>query len=77
MGFQGEFASYEPLRRMIESQRIKERLQRLHVKESSPSVNSILHSGLVAKDSLSQTTLQPDLVLDSLTCNLCNRSLIL
>lgn len=63
MGFQGEFASYEPLRRMIESQRINERLQELHVKESSPSVNSISHSYLVAKDSLSQSTLQPDLVL--------------
>lgn len=63
MSFQGEYASYEPLRRIIESQRINERLQGLHVKKISPSANSISPDNLVAKSSLSQTTQQPDLIL--------------
>lgn len=63
MSFEGEFASYEPLRRIIESQRINERLQELHIKEVSPSANSISHNNLVSKASLSQTGRQPDLVL--------------
>lgn len=63
MSFEGEFASYEPLRRIIESQRINERLQELHVKEVSPSANSISHNNLVPKASLQQTDIQPDLVL--------------
>ena len=63
MSFEGEFASYEPLRRIIESQRINERLQELHVKEVSPSANSISHNNLVSKASLTQTGQQPDLVL--------------
>ena len=63
MSFEGEFASYEPLRRIFENQRINERLQELHVKEVSPSANSISHKNLVAKASLQQTSRQPDLVL--------------
>lgn len=63
MSFEGEFASYEPLRRIIESQRINERLQDLHVKEVSPSINSISQYDLVSKASLSQIGQQPDLVL--------------
>lgn len=63
MSFEGEFASYEPLRRIIESQRINERLQELHVKEVSPNANSISQINLVSKESLSQTGQQPDLVL--------------
>lgn len=63
MSFEGEFASYEPLRRIIESQRINKRLQELHVKEVSPSANSISQNYLVAKSSLTQIGQQPDLVL--------------
>ena len=63
MSFEGEFASYEPLRRIIESQRINERLQELRVKEVSPSANSISQYGLVSKACLTQTGQQPDLVL--------------
>ncbi len=63
MSFEGEFASYEPLRRIIESQKINERLQDLHVKEVSPNANSVSYDYLVPKDSLSQTCMQPDLVL--------------
>ena len=63
MSFEGEFASYEPLRRIIESQRINERLRDLHIKEISPSVDSITHDTLIAKSNLSQSGQQPDLVL--------------
>lgn len=63
MSFEGEFASYEPLRRIIESQRINERLQELRIKEVSPSANSISQYGLVSKACLTQTGQQPDLVL--------------
>ncbi len=63
MSFEGEFASYEPLRRIIENQRINERLQELHVKEVSPSANSIPSDKLVSKDTLPQSDLQPDLIL--------------
>lgn len=63
MSFEGEFASYEPLRRIIESQRINKRLQELHVKEVSPSANSISQNYLVPKSSLTQIGQQPDLVL--------------
>lgn len=63
MSFEKEFASYEPLRRIIENQRINTRLHELHLKEISPSVNTISHNTLVSKDSLSQSGQQPDLVL--------------
>ena len=63
MSFEKEFASYEPLRRIIENQRINTRLQELHLKEISPSVNTISHNNLVPKEDLSHTYLQPDLVL--------------
>lgn len=63
MSFEGEFASYDPLRRIIESQRINERLRDLHIKEISPSVDSITHDTLIAKANLSQSGQQPDLVL--------------
>ena len=63
MSFEKEFASYEPLRRIIENQRINTRLHELHLKEISPSVNTISHNNLVPKDSLSHNGQQPDLVL--------------
>ena len=63
MSFEKEFASYEPLRRIVENQRINTRLQELHLKEISPSVNTISLNNLVPKDSLSQNGQQPDLVL--------------
>lgn len=62
MSFEGEFASYEPLRRIIESEKINRRLKELSVKELVRD-NCDDDLELVAKSELSLTNYQPDLVL--------------
>jgi len=62
MGFEGEFASYEPLRRLLDSEKVKALQNRLKIrkqKEETENFNSLI----VEKSDLSESTLQPDLVL--------------
>lgn len=63
MGFEGEFASYAPLRRIIESEKINARLKELHIREVEPRAENLPSSCLVSKKSISDSSLQPDLVL--------------
>jgi hypothetical protein len=62
MGFEGEFASYEPLRRILESKKIKSLEQRIHINPAVQTVDTIYHS-LVNKNDLPQSDLLPDLIL--------------
>jgi hypothetical protein len=62
MSFEGEFASYEPLRRVLDSAKIKELQERMRVRISDQCTEDI--EGLLThKSILSLSKLQPDLIL--------------
>jgi len=62
MGFEGEFASYEPFRRLRESEKVQALEKRFRIRKSEEETNNI-ESFLTKKSDLSETSLQPDLVL--------------
>jgi len=62
MGFEGEFASYEPFRRLRESEKVQALEKRFRIRTSEEETNNI-ESFLTKKTDLSETSLQPDLVL--------------
>jgi len=63
MGFEGEFASYEPLRRILDSKKINDLQSRMRVQSTEPFAESIKTS-LVHKSNLQESSgIQPDLVL--------------
>jgi hypothetical protein len=63
MGFEGEFASYEPLRRILSSEKIQALQQRMHIQPSLPSVDEIKKE-IIALEEVPQTSaLQPDYIL--------------
>ena len=62
MGFEGEFASYEPFRRLRESEKVQALERRFRIRKSEEETDSI-ESDLTKKSDLSETSLQPDLVL--------------
>ena len=63
MGFEGEFASYEPLRRILDNQKINELQSRMRVL-STESFSEALKTSLVQKSDLPESMgIQPDLVL--------------
>jgi hypothetical protein len=63
MAFEGEFASYEPLRRILSSEKIKAIQKRMHVQPSIPSVEMI-EKDIIKINELPQTIVnQPDYVL--------------
>lgn len=62
MSFEGEFASYEPLRRLLESDKVKALQDRLRIrvrKEESDEFDS----DIVHKEDLEESELKPDLIL--------------
>lgn len=62
MGFEGEFASYEPLRRLLDSEKVKSLQNRLKIRQHDEKKEEF--EGLVVKKSdLTESTIQPDLVL--------------
>jgi hypothetical protein len=62
MSFEGEFASYEPLRRVLDSTKVKALQDRLRIRKPDEQVENI--AGLLTqKSDLTQSDLQPDLVL--------------
>jgi hypothetical protein len=63
MGFEGEFASYEPLRRILDNQKIKELQNRMRVKPTAPFSEAIRAAVVKKKDLPKSTNIQPDLVL--------------
>ncbi|BEH00026.1 DNA double-strand break repair nuclease NurA [Bacteroides sedimenti] len=62
MSFEGEFASYEPLRRVLDSAKIKALQNRMRIYNTEEVLRNFKDS-LVYKKDLSQSTVQPDLIL--------------
>jgi hypothetical protein len=62
MGFEGEFASYEPLRRLRASEKVKSLEKRLRIRPSEERIENI-ENKLTRKSNLVESSLQPDLVL--------------
>lgn len=62
MGFEGEFASYEPLRRLIDSEKVKALHSRLKIRKVDDKSEDI--EGLIInKSDVESSEIQPDLVL--------------
>jgi hypothetical protein len=62
MSFEGEFASYEPLRRVLDSAKVKALHDRLRIRKPDEEAESA-EGLLIQKSDLTQSDLQPDLVL--------------
>jgi len=63
MAFEGEFASYEPLRRILSSEKIQNLQKRMHIQSSIPNVE-IIKKDIVNINELPQTIVnKPDYVL--------------
>lgn len=63
MGFEGEFASYEPLRRILTSERIEALQKTLQIKHSKKKEDINYDDLTVKKTELESSNVQPDLVL--------------
>ena len=62
MGFEGEFASYEPLRRLLDSEKVKALQSRLKIRERTEETDEF-EGDIVKKEDVSESNLRPDLVL--------------
>lgn len=62
MSFEGEFASYEPLRRVLESAKVKALQDRMRIRPSDTN-NEKIEDLLIYKKGLTLSEIQPDLVL--------------
>lgn len=62
MSFEGEFASYEPLRRLLDSEKVKALQNRLKIRQKEEETENF-EGSITKKSDLSESTLQPDLVL--------------
>lgn len=62
MSFEGEFASYEPLRRLLDSEKVKALQNRLKIRQQEEEREDF-EGSIVKKSDLTESTLQPDLVL--------------
>lgn len=63
MSFEGEFASYEPLRRVLDSLKIQALQDRMRVRKAEASEHESIGDLLTDKKDLPQSTIQPDLIL--------------
>ncbi len=62
MGFEGEFASYEPLRRLLDSEKVKALQNRLRIRQQVEETENF-EGSITKKSDLTESALQPDLVL--------------
>jgi len=62
MGFEGEFASYEPLRRLLDSEKVKSLQNRLKIRHQKDETEDF-KGFLTLKSELVESNLLPDLVL--------------
>ena len=62
MGFEGEFASYEPLRRLLDSEKVQALVKRFRLRQQDNKAESF-ESIITKKSDLVESPLQPDLVL--------------
>ena len=63
MGFEGEFASYEPLRRILSSEKIQALQQRMHVQPAIPDVETIKKDIVTINNLPKGAVQQPDYIL--------------
>jgi hypothetical protein len=63
MAFEGEFANYEPLRRILDSKKIQELQSRMRVQSTEVFSGAIKESLLYKKDLPKTNNIQPDLIL--------------
>lgn len=62
MGFEGEFASYEPLRRLLDSEKVKALQNRLKIRERTEETEEF-DDDIVKKEDVPESNIRPDLVL--------------
>ena len=62
MSFEGEFASYEPLRRLLDSAKVKSLQDRLRIRQRNEETEDF-DELIIHKDDLPTSGLQPDLIL--------------
>jgi hypothetical protein len=62
MGFEGEFASYEPLRRILDNEKIELLQKRMRVQQNN-EFSELINESLVYKNALELSPIQPDLIL--------------
>jgi hypothetical protein len=62
MSFEGEFASYEPLRRLLDSEKVKALQNRLKIRKQEEESEDF-DGSIINKSDLTESILQPDLVL--------------
>lgn len=62
MGFEGEFASYEPLRRILDSDKVKALQNRMRIRQIDDNAHTS-YPLIIKKSDLSQSNFQPDLIL--------------
>jgi len=62
MGFEGEFASYEPLRRIRESEKVQAIEKRFKIRQESEYTEDFRNI-IIPKSKLTESTVQPDMVL--------------
>ncbi len=62
MSFEGEFASYEPLRRLLDSAKVKALQDRLRIRQRNEETEEF-DGSIINKEDLTTSGLQPDLIL--------------
>jgi len=62
MGFEGEFASYEPLRRLCESEKVQALQKRFKIRQRDDDTEAFEQT-ITKKSDLSESVIQPDLLL--------------
>jgi NurA domain len=62
MSFEGEFASYEPLRRILDSAKVKDLQKRMTIRNLDTLIDSV-ETALIKSSEIKQNSIQPDLVL--------------
>ena len=62
MSFEGEFASYEPLRRLLDSEKVKALQNRFRIREKTEESEEF-DNDIIDKNELTESDFQPDMVL--------------
>ncbi len=62
MSFEGEFASYEPLRRLLDSAKVKALQDRLKIRQRNEETEEF-DGSIINKNDLTSSGLHPDLIL--------------
>ena len=74
MSFEGEFASYEPLRRIMESKKVSAMQKRFRVLHKDKTVKDNVPNLIVNKTDLHESVIQPDLILSIDGSNLVGKA---